>query len=131
MKGAAEATVLAQAAAGLGIALYALVKEPELNMKKMKEEGIGIRADLLKEIFSYSASTGIQQSVMNFGILMVQGLVNNFGTSVMAAFAAGVKIDTLAYMPAQEFGNAYSIFISQNYGADKKNGSEKEQKALP
>ena len=97
-------------------------------MKKMKEEGIGIRADLLKEIFSYSASTGIQQSVMNFGILMVQGLVNSFGTSVMAAFAAGVKIDTLAYMPAQEFGNAYSIFISQNYGADKKNGSEKEQK---
>ena len=52
VKGAAEATVLAQAAAGLGIALYALVKEPELNMKKMKEEGIGIRADLLKEIFS-------------------------------------------------------------------------------
>ena len=89
VKGAAEATVLAQAAAGLGIALYALVKEPELNMKKMKEEGIGIRADLLKEIFSYSASTGIQQSVMNFGILMVQGLVNSFGTSVMAAFAAG------------------------------------------
>ena len=68
---------------------------------------------------------------MNFGILMVQGLVNSFGTSVMAAFAAGVKIDTLAYMPAQEFGNAYSIFISQNYGRIKKNGSEKEQKALP
>ena len=40
VKGAAEATVLAQAAAGLGIALYALVKEPELNMKKMKEEGL-------------------------------------------------------------------------------------------
>ena len=121
VKGAAEATVLAQAAAGLGIALYALVKEPELNMKKMKEEGIGIRADLLKEIFSYSASTGIQQSVMNFGILMVQGLVNSFGTSVMAAFAAGVKIDTLAYMPAQEFSNSFSIFTSQNSGAgDKK-----------
>lgn len=120
VKGAAEATVLAQGAAGLGIALYALLKETELNIKKMKEERIGIRADLLKEIFSYSASTGIQQSVMNFGILMVQGLVNSFGTSVMAAFAAGVKIDTLAYMPAQEFGNAYSIFISQNYGADKK-----------
>lgn len=128
-KGAAEATVLAQAAAGLGIALYALLKEPELNIKKMKEERIGIRADLLKEIFSYSASTGIQQSVMNFGILMVQGLVNSFGTSVMAAFAAGVKIDTLAYMPAQEFGNAYSIFVSQNYGADKKERIRKGTKS--
>ena len=128
-KGAAEATVLAQAAAGMGIALYALLKEPELNIKKMKEERIGIRADLLKEIFSYSASTGIQQSVMNFGILMVQGLVNSFGTSVMAAFAAGVKIDTLAYMPAQEFGNAYSIFVSQNYGADKKERIRKGTKS--
>jgi Na+-driven multidrug efflux pump len=38
----------------------------------------------------------------------------------MAAFAAAVKIDTLAYMPAQEFGNAYSLFISQNYGAKKR-----------
>lgn len=128
-RGAAEATVLAQAAAGIGIGLYALLKESELNRKKMKEEGIGIRKDLLKEIFSYSMSTGIQQSVMNFGILMVQGLVNSFGTSVMAAFAAGVKIDTLAYMPAQEFGNAYSIFISQNYGADKKDRIRKGTKS--
>lgn len=63
--------------------------------------------------------TGVQQSVMNFGILMVQSLVNSFGPAVMAAFAATVKIDTFAYMPAQEFGNAYSIFISQNYGAGK------------
>ena len=62
---------------------------------------------------------------------MVQGLVNSFGTSVMAAFAAGVKIDTLAYMPAQEFGNdIFDIYLA-DYGADKKNGSEKEQKALP
>ena len=51
---------------------------------------------------------------------MVQGLVNSFGAVVMAAFAAGVKIDTLAYMPAQEFGNAFSLFISQNYGAGQK-----------
>lgn len=65
------------------------MKEPELNMKKMKEEGIGIRADLLKEIFSYSASTGIRSLMMNFGILMVQGLVNSFGTSVYAASLQG------------------------------------------
>lgn len=54
---------------------------------------------------------------MNFGILMIQGLVNSFGTAIMAAFAAAVKIDTLAYMPVQEFGNAFSLFISQNHGA--------------
>ncbi len=56
---------------------------------------------------------------MNFGILMVQGLVNSFGPSVMAAFAAAVKIDSFAYMPVQDFGNAFSTFIAQNYGAKK------------
>ena len=54
---------------------------------------------------------------MNFGILMVQGRVNSFGTAVMAAFAAAVKIDSFAYMPVQDFGNAFSTFIAQNYGA--------------
>ena len=38
---------------------------------------------------------------------------------VMAAFAAGVKIDAFAYMPVQDFGNAFSTFIAQNYGARK------------
>lgn len=59
---------------------------------------------------------GMQQSVMNFGILMVQGLVNSFGATTMAAFAAAVKIDTFAYLPVQDFGNAYSTFVAQNYG---------------
>lgn len=111
--GAAEATVIAQFAAGVGIVIYGVLREPILRLEK----GLGVRWKSVLEILSYAAATGAQQSVMNFGILMVQGLVNSFGTSVMAAFAAGVKIDTLAYMPAQEFGNAYSIFISQNYGA--------------
>ena len=57
---------------------------------------------------------------MNFGILMIQGLVNSFGVNVMSAFAAAVKIDIFAYMPAQEFGSAYSIFVSQNYGANER-----------
>ena len=61
--------------------------------------------------------TCLQQSVMNFGILMVQGLVNSFGAVVMAAFAAAVKIDTFAYLPVQDFGNAYATFVAQNYGA--------------
>lgn len=58
---------------------------------------------------------------MNFGILIVQGLVNTFGPTVMAAFAAGVKVDSIAYMPVQDFGNAFSTFVAQNKGAGKIN----------
>ena len=61
--------------------------------------------------------TCMQQSIMNLGILAVQGLVNSFGVTIMAAFAAAVKIDAFAYLPVQDFGNAFSIFIAQNYGA--------------
>ena len=73
----------------------------------------------VKEIATYSSLTCAQQSVMNFGILMVQGLINSFGTAVMAGFAAAVKIDSFAYMPVQDFGNAFSTFIAQNFGAGK------------
>ena len=116
VKGAAWATVIAQAAAGLGIAVYAIGKLPILQTGKAKEPW-NLRR--LREIIANDVATCIQQSVMNFGILMIQGLVNSFGASVMASFAAAVKIDTIAYMPAQEFGNAYSLFVSQNHGAKK------------
>lgn len=69
--------------------------------------------------------TSLQQSIMNFGILMVQGLVNSFGTVIMAAFAAAVKIDSFAYMPVQDFGNAFSTYVAQNYGAGEKMRIEK------
>ena len=120
--GVAWATVLAQAAAGIGITLYAAAKIPQLRGKKT---GTGWNGRRLWEIIVNDVATGIQQSVMNFGILMIQGLVNSFGATVMASFAAAVKIDTIAYMPAQEFGNAYSLFVSQNHGAKK---SERIQK---
>ena len=79
-----------------------------------------IRRSCLKEIAGFSVLTCVQQSVMNLGILMVQGLVNSFGTTVMAAFAVAVKIDSFAYMPVQDFGNAFSSFIAQNFGAGRK-----------
>lgn len=114
--GAAIATVIAQAVSGVGLGAYVLIKEPELLPKKSE---LHITSALMKEVTRHSFAACIQQSVMNFGILMIQGLVNSFGTAVMAAFAAAVKIDSFAYMPAQEFGNAFSIFISQNHGGGK------------
>ena len=79
-----------------------------------------LRRARIREIVSFSTLTCVQQSVMNLGILMVQGLVNSFGAVVMAAFAAAVKIDAFAYMPVQDFGNAFSTFIAQNYGAKER-----------
>lgn len=114
IRGAAMATVISQAVSGLGIALYTWFREPSLRFDR---KSFQFDKKSVTEIVRFSFTASIQQSVMNFGILMIQGLVNSFGPGVMAAFAAAVKIDSFAYMPAQEFGNAFSLFISQNYGA--------------
>ena len=116
VEGAAAATVIAQMAAGLGISVYTLWRVPVLRIEK---QYMRMEKSVLNRVMQYSVFTCAQQSVMNFGILMIQGLVNSFGTVTMAAFAVAVKIDTLAYMPAQEFGNAFSLFVSQNFGARK------------
>lgn len=115
--GAAEATVIAQYLSGAGIAAYTLAKHPGLRPGGGR---FRLRWGRVREIAGFSILTCVQQSVMNLGILMVQGLVNSFGTAVMAAFAAAVKIDSFAYMPVQDFGNAFSTFTAQNHGAGEK-----------
>ncbi len=114
--GAAAATVISQYAAGIGILVYCVKKYPEVHIRK---ENRHWNPAILKELLGLSSLTCLQQSVMNFGILMVQGLVNSFGPVVMAAFAAAVKIDSFAYAPVQDFGNAFSTYVAQNYGAGK------------
>ena len=117
VEGAAIATVISQYLSGIGISIYSLIKNMQVRAI-MKLQYFHLKR--VHKVISFSVLTCIQQSVMNLGILMVQGLVNSFGTVVMAAFAAAVKIDAFAYMPVQDFGNAFSTFIAQNYGAKEK-----------
>ncbi|MFQ9114529.1 MATE family efflux transporter [uncultured Eubacterium sp.] len=116
IKGAAIATVISQYVSAVGIGIYVVKSCRELLPKRSEWR---LDKKIFKEIINLSSLTCLQQSVMNFGILMVQGLVNSFGTTIMAAFTAGVKIDTFAYLPVQDFGNAFSTFVAQNYGAEK------------
>ena len=122
----AGATITAQLLSAAGIGLYVYLKMPRLLPEKRhfyRDEKI------LRTICRYSLLTCVQQSVMNFGILMVQGLINSYGVTVMAAFAAAVKIDSFAYMPVQDFGNAFSTFIAQNHGAGRQDRIRKGLRA--
>lgn len=112
--GAAIATVISQFVSGIGLTVYVWIRFPSLRFER---QFMRWDSAILKELSHFSFLTCVQQSVMNFGILMVQGLVNSFGATVMAGFAAAVKIDSFAYMPVQDFGNAFSTFIALNYGA--------------
>lgn len=113
--GAAVATLISQVLSGFLCLGYVLFCVPALTPSQHN-----LRPDraLFGRIFSVSAMTSIQQSIMNFGILCVQSLVNSFGLAAMAAFTAGVKIDSLAYSPAQDFGNGFATFVAQNQGGE-------------
>ena len=76
--GAAGATVIAQYVSGIGIMICALIKCPQLRALCSRSP---IHASRIREIAGYSILTCVQQSVMNLGILMVQGLVNSFGAA--------------------------------------------------
>lgn len=116
VQGAGYATVIAQIVSAVGIAVYTMKCVSEM---KFRREMFVVKKGLLKKIVDQSAMTSIQQSIMNLGILMVQGLVNSFGITVMAGFAVAVKIDSFAYMPVQDFGNGFSTYVAQNRGAGK------------
>lgn len=116
VKGVAIATIIAQGVSAILSLIYVFKK---IDFLKIDKSDLKISKDTFNLVIKYSVLTSVQQSIMNFGILLVQGLVNTFGTVVMAAFAAGVKIDSLAYMPVQDFGNAFSTYVAQNKGAEK------------
>lgn len=115
--GAAWATVIAQIFSEIGISTYFLIKRKDLLPTSDQ-----LRFDkyILMDIIDNSSLTAIQQSIMNLGILMIRGLINSYGLIVSAAFAVAVKIDAFAYMPAQDFGNAFASFVAQNHGANNK-----------
>ena len=87
IKGAAIATVIAQYISAAGIFIYFLKGYKEYIPDR---ESLRWNSNNMKDIMALSGFTCLQQSVMNFGILMVQGIVNSFGQTIMAAFAVAV-----------------------------------------
>lgn len=115
--GAAYATIIAQGFSAFGIAIFCILYVPQI---RLQPKHLYFNKEVVTMVLNYSTLSSIQYSIMNFGILLIQGLVNSFGVLAMAAFAAVVKIESFAYMPVQDFGNAFSTFIAQNLGAKKK-----------
>lgn len=59
----------------------------------------------------------LQQSIVYVGMLLVQVVVNSFGSSVMAGYTAGMRIESICIVPMTAVGNAMSSFSAQNLGA--------------
>lgn len=72
-----------------------------------------------KLIVSESIPAIMQRSVIAIGVTMMQALINQYGVSVMAGYAAASKVVGLVCMPVMDVGNAVATFTAQNFGARK------------
>ena len=112
--GVAWATLIAQALASL-LAFFVLLR----RLRRMPCEGKPrvFECERLRHICRVAVPSIIQQSIVSFGALFVQALVNGYGSDVIAGYTAATKIDSIAIMPMLNVGNAVSSFTAQNIGA--------------
>ncbi|MBK7215092.1 MAG: MATE family efflux transporter [Bacteroidales bacterium] len=114
--GAAFATVIAQAGAFITGIIY-LNRTHEvvkLSFRKLEFDW-----GIFKKSLQIGLPSGFQQTFVALGMLAVMRIVNEFGTDVIAAYSVAGRIDSLAGMPAMNFGVALSTFVGQNLGAGK------------
>lgn len=72
----------------------------------------------------------LQQSLVSVSMMLMQGLVNGYGSDFIAGYTAATKIDTIAMMPMMNFSNALSSYTAQNIGAGKSDRVKAGYKAI-
>ena len=112
--GAAFATVVSQAVAGLGSLLYILRHYPELRWSR--EEG-ALSLTHCAKLCSMGIPMGLQCSITAIGSVVLQGAVNGLGSDIVAAQTAGGKAAQFLCVPLESIGTAMTTYTSQNMGA--------------
>ena len=74
---------------------------------------------ILKRIAVIAIPSILQQSFISVGNIIIQGVINSFGTAVMAGYSASVKLNNLVITSLTTLGNGISNYTAQNIGADK------------
>lgn len=116
ISGAAWATVLSQAGAFITAVIYLNKTHAIISFNKadMKFDW-----EIMKQGVRIGLPSGLQQTFVAMGMMALMGIVNTFGTDVIAAYSVGGRIDSFASLPAMAFSAALATFTGQNLGAGK------------
>jgi putative MATE family efflux protein len=114
--GSAWATVIAQAGAFFTSIIYLNRTHEVVKLNSLK---LVFDRAIFRKSLKIGLPTGLQQTFVSMGMLAVTRIVNGFGTDAIAAYSAAGRLDSLAGMPAMNFGAALSTFVGQNLGANK------------
>lgn len=115
VEGVAWATLIAQGISAC-ISFFLLMRKLK-GYPHEKESFRRYDRDMLLPMTRVAIPSILQQSIVHVGMLLVQSVVNTFGSSVMAGYSAGTRIESLSIVPMIAVGNAMSTFTAQNMGA--------------
>lgn len=116
IEGAAFATLIAQGTAFM-VAVFYLNRNHELIKFNIKE--FAFDWGIFKQSLRIGLPTGLQHTFVALGMMALMGIVNGFGTDVVAGYTAAGRLDSLAVIPSMVFSIALSTFVGQNIGAGK------------
>lgn len=112
VEGIALATMLAQ-----GFAAYTCFRKLKIYIQELSSQPAVFEIKTLKRMLSLGLPAMAQNLISSSGLIAVQGLLNSFGSTTVAAYTAANKIDGIAMSPMVALGNAISTYTSQNIGA--------------
>lgn len=116
VSGVAWATFLCQ---GVSCVLAVAVVFKRLAGLESDKESKVFSGHIFAQICAVAIPSILQQSFISVGNIVIQGLINGFGSSVIAGYAAAIKLNNLVVTSFTTLGNGISNFTSQNLGAGK------------
>lgn len=112
--GVALATVIAQ---GVAFAFGVWYINRKVKLFKLFSRNMKFSGKVLLQMFQIGLPAGIQNVLFSVGTIILQRLVNSYGSAFMAGYGATNKVDAFVFMPIVSFATAVSAFVGQNIGA--------------
>ncbi len=116
IEGVAIATIISQAGAFISATIYINKKHKFLRISFLK---LKFDWEIFKQGLKLGLPSGMQMMFVALGMSAIFRFVNGFGTTVIAAYSAAIRIDSFAVMPIMIFSQALTAFTGQNMGAGR------------
>lgn len=114
--GVAWATFICQ---GVSCILALVFVFRRLSKIRTEEKSSFFSWKMLGQIAVIAVPSILQQSFVSVGNIIIQGVINSFGASIIAGYSASVKLNNLVVTSFMTLGNGISNFTAQNIGAEK------------
>lgn len=114
VSGAAVATIIAQFFSGIICTVYALVK---MKVLRLKREELICDRQMLASVVRIGIPSGVQNSFISISVMLMQSVINVYGSTVIAGFIAGTRVEQLMFQPGTSIGMANATYTGQNIGA--------------